>query len=68
MNLAVLLGLSLGSGLLGSLPSFAAATAAKSLDASLVNSSPTIRNIQVIALPQILSSALNGFITDEIGE
>lgn len=66
MNLAVLLCLSLGSGLLGSLPAFAASTAAKSLDMSLANSPPSVRNIQVTASSPILTSALHGFIMDEL--
>lgn len=66
MNLAVLLGLSIGAGLLGSLPAFAAATAARSLELSVASSLPSERNIQVTGLPQFLSAALNRFIADEI--
>lgn len=67
INLAVLMGLSLGAGLLSSLPTFAAATAGKSLEKSIANSLSSERNIQVKALPKFLSAGLNGFITDEIG-
>lgn len=68
MNFAVLVGLTVGAGLLGSLPAFASSTAAKALNASLSNAHPSVRNIQVNASPEILTSALNGFINESIGE
>jgi hypothetical protein len=67
MNLAVLFGLTLGAGLLGSLPSFAATTAIKSLDASLGNSHPSVRNILVTGIPASLTSSLNSLINENLG-
>ena len=67
MNLAVLLCFSIGAGLLGSLPAFAASTAEKSLNSALVNSHPSVRNIKVEGPPYILNSSLNSFIHDSIG-
>ena len=68
MNIAILIGLSVGAGLLGGLPAFAATTAAKALDVQITNSHPSIRNIKVNAPPDILTSALNGYIIETIGE
>ena len=68
MNLAVLFGLTLGSALLGSLPSFSAMTAAKSLDASIVNAHPSERNILIESLPSVFTSAINGFINESLGD
>ena len=67
MNLAVLLCLSIGAGLLGSLPPFAASTAERSLKATLENSHPSVRNIKVEGPSFILNSSLNGLINDSIG-
>ena len=66
MNLAVLFTLTIGSALLGSLPSFAAATAARSLDASLANAHPSVRNIRLEAPPEILTLALHGYISENL--
>lgn len=68
MNIAVLIGLTVGAGLLGSLPAFAAATSAKALDASISNSHPSVRNIKINAPNDVLTSALNGYIIETIGE
>ena len=67
MNLAVLLCLSIGAGLLGSLPPFAASTAEKSLRVALSNSPPSVRNILVEGPAFILSSSLNSYINETIG-
>ncbi|GAG28768.1 unnamed protein product, partial [marine sediment metagenome] len=67
MNITVLFCFSIGAGLLGSLPSFAASTAEKSLEAELTNSHPSVRNIKVEAPLFALNSALNGYINDSIG-
>ena len=67
MNLAVLFALTIGSALLGSLPSFAAATATRSLDATLENAHPSIRNIQLVARPEILTMALHGYVNESLG-
>ena len=68
MNLAVLLCLSIGAGLLGSLPPFAASTAERSLNATLENSHPSVRNIKVEGPSFILNSSLNGYINESIGK
>jgi hypothetical protein len=68
MNLAVLLCFSIGAGLLGSLPPFAASTAETSLNAALINSHPSVRNIKVEGPPFILNASLNGFINETIGD
>jgi putative ABC transport system permease protein len=68
MNVAVLFCFSLGAGLLGSLPTFAAITAEKALESSLVNAHPSVRNIKVEAPLSILSSALNGYINESLGD
>jgi putative ABC transport system permease protein len=62
MNFAVLFGLTIGAGLLGSLPTFAVATADKALETSISNAHPSIRNIEVEAPPAILNSALASYI------
>lgn len=67
MNLAVLLCFSIGAGLLGSLPAFAASTAEKSLNEALVNSHPSVRNIKVEGPSFILNTSLNAYINDSIG-
>lgn len=67
MNIAVLLCFSIGAGLLGSLPPFSASTAEKSLDAALENSHPSVRNIKVEGPSFILTSSLNGYINDSLG-
>ena len=66
MNFALLFGLSIGAGLLGSLPTFAAATADKALNASLSDAHPSVRNIKVEAPSAILTAALNGYINDTL--
>lgn len=68
VNLAVLFALSLGSGLLGSIPSFADATAQRALSASLGDAYPSVRNILVEAPPAILTTSLNGYITETLGD
>jgi putative ABC transport system permease protein len=68
MNLAVLFCLSVGAGLLGSLPSFAASAAERSLRASLENAHPTVRNIKVTAPASNLNSALSGYLNETLGD
>ncbi|MFL7892886.1 MAG: FtsX-like permease family protein [Anaerolineales bacterium] len=68
MNLAVLFCLSIGAGLIGSLPSFAASAAERSLKASLENAHPSVRNIKVTAPASNLNSALSGYINETIGD
>ncbi len=66
INLAVLLCLSIGAGLMGSLPAFAVSTAEKSLQASLENAHPSVRNIKVTARSSVMTSALNSYINETI--
>ena len=66
INIAMLLTLSIGAGLLGSLPAFAAQTAEQSLHAELINAHPSIRNIKIEAPGFALNAALNGYINDSL--
>lgn len=68
LNLAVLLGLGLASGLLAGLPSFAVTIAANSLRYSLAETGPSGRNIEIGGLGFSLSGGLYKFISDELGD
>jgi putative ABC transport system permease protein len=67
LNLTVLLGLTLAGALLASLPGYATAIAARSLNQSLKNATPAGRNIQVAAAGD-LSAGLYGHIQDSLGD
>ena len=66
INFAVLFGLTIGAGLLGSLPTFAAATADKALETTISNAHPSVRNIEVEAPPANLNSALGAYINETL--
>lgn len=66
MNFAVLFGLTIGAGLLGSLPTFAAATADKALETKISNAHPSVRNIEIESPPANLNSALAAYINESL--
>lgn len=68
LNLALLLGLSLAAALLAGLPSFAATTAASSLEQALEAAPPAERNIKITSSNSVLTASLGGYIDESIGD
>jgi hypothetical protein len=68
LNLAVLLGLTLAVALLASLPTYAAAIAARGLKQSLQDAPPAGRSLLVVNSANQTSAGLYGMIQDALGE
>ena len=68
LNLAVLLGLTLATALLASLPTYAAAVAARGLQQSLQDASPIGRNLFIQKGSDQLGAGLYGMLQDALGD